>query len=295
MPQLGFILEAILVIPLGTLLSFLPRRMTPILARMAGTLAFHLDRRDKRWAYGNLDIIFREKPLSSAEKEQIVKTLFVNIAAGVLQYLQLDKLEAENLPGFLQAGNHKAVDEALREKKGVLIITAHLGNWEYLGVLGSRLGYDVATVLKRQYNPYTDRWLTRIREGKGGVKCFYHGRGLNHRIARHLRQNGILALLADQRDISSSLMAPFFGVPSVTADGPARLHLWYESPIVFAFSLKQADGRYLLQFDGPYSFEKHGDFKERCLEIMTFINRKYETVIRKHPGQWFSLVTPRWR
>ena len=290
----GYILEAVMVVALGTFFSLLPKTMVGRFGFLAGAILFRLNRKDRKWACHNLDIIFKEPPLLQFEKDRIVGKLFANITKLAFEYLQLGRLNPENLPEFLQVENQKAVDEALREKKGVLIITAHLGNWEYLGVLGSRLGYNVATVLKRQHNPYADRWLTKIREEKGGVKCFYHGKNLNHRIGVHLKQNGILALLADQRDISSSLIAPFFGVPSLTADGPAKLHLWYESPIVFAFSVKQPDGTYLHQFDGPYHFERNGDLKKDCLEIMTCINRKYEAMIRKHPEQWLSLLTPRW-
>ena len=291
----GYILEAVLVIALGAVFSQLPKSMAGHFGFFAGALLFRLDKRDRKWAYHNLDIMFKDRPLLQFEKDRIVRALFINIAKLAFEYLQLGKLKAKTLPEFLQAENHQAVDEALGEKKGVLVITAHFGNWEYLGVLGSQLGYHVATVLKRQHNPYTDRWLTKIREEKGGVKCFYHGRGLNHRIGVHLKQNGILALLADQRYISSSLIAPFFGVSSITAAGPAKLHLWYESPIVFAFSIKQPDGRFLLQFDGPYHFAGSGDHRRDCVNIMTFINKKYEAVIRKYPEQWLSLLTPRWQ
>ncbi len=291
---IAYILEAVAVIALATIFSRLPKTIFNRLGFLSGMILFRLDRKDRKQACHNLDIIFKDPHLLPSEKDRIVKRLFENIAALAFEYLQLDRLYAENLSVFLKAENHKAVVEALVEKKGVLIVTAHLGNWEYLGILGSRLGYNVASVLKRQHNPYTDRWLTKIREERGGFKCLYPGRGLNHRIGVHLKQNGILALLADQRDISSPLIVPFFGKPGQTADGPAKLHLWYESPIVFAFSIRQPDGTYLLKFDGPHRFSGSGDRKADCVRIMTFINQKYEAMVRKYPEQWLSLLTPRW-
>ncbi|MCF8143891.1 MAG: hypothetical protein K9N21_08240 [Deltaproteobacteria bacterium] len=291
---IAFILEAVVVMALGTIFSQLPKTIVSRLSAVSGTVLFRLDRKDRKRAYHNLDIMFSEAPLSPFEKARIVKGLFKNIAALAFEYLQLDRLYAENLAVFVKSENPRAVVEALGEKRGVLIITAHLGNWEYLGVLGSRLGYNVATVLKRQHNPYTDRWLAGIREKKGGFKCFYPGRGLSYRIGAHLKQNGILALVADQRDISSPLIVPFFGKPGQTADGPARLHLWYESPIVFAFSIRQPDGTYLMAFDGPYHFSGSGDRKGDCVRIMTLINQKYEAIVGKYPEQWLSLLTPRW-
>lgn len=284
-----------MVITLGTIFSLLPKTMVGYFGFLAGTLLFRFSRKDKKWAYHNLDIIFKEPPLLQFEKDRIVKKLFVNITKLAFEYLQLGKLKPEILSEVLQVENHNAVDEALCEKKGVLIITAHLGNWEYLGVLGSRLGYNVATVLKRQHNPHTDRWIGNIRGKKGGVKCFYHDNGFHHRIALHLKQNGVLGILADQRQISKPLIAPFFGTPCATADGPAKLHLWYEAPIVFAFSIQQPDGKYRMSFDGPYRFQRRGDFAQDCLRITTFIHSKYEAMIRKYPEQWLSLLTPRWQ
>lgn len=294
MKKIGYVLEAIPVIALGTFLSRIPRKMLLPLGFLGGRLLFRLDKRDKRWAYRNLDIIYKEAPLSRAEKDEILKTLFVNMATGALEYLQLNRIGSENFLDFVQAENYEVVHTALEKKKGVLAVCAHLGNWECLGAVSARLGYHVATVLKRQHNPYADRWLTKIRETKGGVKCFYLEKGLNHRISAHLKQNGILAILADQRDVSSSLAVPFFGALALTPDGPAKLHLWYEAPIVFAFSIKQGNGKYLLRFEGPYCFRGSGDQKKDCLNIMTFINRKFEAVVGKYPDQWLSLLTPRW-
>ena len=289
------ILEAVLVIALGTIFSRLPKAITRRVCLVGGAFLYRFDKRDRRLAYHNLDIIIKEPPLPQFKKDQIVKALFVNIVTGAVEYLRLDDIEPQNFLEFVRIDNYEAIHTALEKRKGVLAICAHLGNWEYLGTVSAKLGYHVGTILKRQHNPYTDRWLTRIREEKGGVKCFYHGIGLNHRIGVHLKQNGILALLADQRQIVKPLIIPFFGVPSATTDGPAKLHLWYEAPIVFAFSIQQADGKYLLQFDGPYDFAGSGDYKKDCVKIMTFINQKYETLIRKYPEQWLSLLTPRWQ
>jgi len=290
----GYLLEALLAISLGNIFSRLPKKMLRPLGFLGGTLLFRLDKRDKKWAYQNLDIIFKEKPLQRFEKDQILKSLFVNVVTGALEYLRLDKIESENYLDFVEIDNYEVIHSALEKKKGVLAICAHLGNWEYLGNVSAKLGYHMGAVLKRQHNPYTDRWLTKIREQRGGVKCFYHGQGLNHNISVHLKQNGILALLADQRQVDKPLIADFFGIPSATSDGTAKLHLWYEAPIVFAFSIKQSNGKYLLQFDGPYHFKRSGDNRKDCVKIMTFINRKYENIIRQYPEQWFSLLTPRW-
>ena len=294
MRQAGFILEAVFVIPIGTLVSLLPVKMCKVLGPVAGRIAFYLDKRDKRHAYHNLNIIYGEDPLSSQEKTRIVRRLFMNIGTAALEYLKIGTVSKLNGSEYLLVRNHEVVDRALEDNRGALVITAHFGNWAYLGSLGPWFGYDVATIIKRQHNPYTDKWLKSIHEKKVAVKCFYNEETIMGNISRHLRRNGILGIMADQRYLSKPIFVPFFGLPSATADGPAKLHLWYESPIVFAFSLKQPDGKYLLSFDGPYHFKKTGNFRKDCLDIMTFINKRYEEVVKVYPEQWLSLLTPRW-
>ena len=129
---------------------------------------------------------------------------------------------------------------------------------------------------------------------KARVKCFYNDAGSLPGVVRHLKQKGVLALLADERHTFKPLMVPLCGRPCATAQGPARLHLRFGSPLVFCFAIRQADGRYRLLVDGPYSFPPTGNPEADRLAIMAFVNRKYERVIRAYPDQWFSLFSPRW-
>lgn len=293
--QVAYCIEAVFVVAFGTFLSVLPHKSAKVLARFAGILAFHLDKRDRKWACRNLDILYPQPPLSKDQKDRIIRKLFINIGLGACEYLKIADLTAENYEDFVRFGDYRALEQALEEKKGVLAISAHMGNWEYLGSVVAKLGLNVATVIKHQHNPYTDKWLREIREKKGRVKCFYNNDPfLTIHIGSHLKQNGIIAMLADQRQVSKPLFVPFFGVPSATSDGPAKLHLWYDVPIVFCFSVKQNDGKYLLSVEGPYHFPRSDDLKADCRNIMMRINQKYEEIIRKYPDQWFSILTPRW-
>ncbi|MBW1819375.1 MAG: hypothetical protein JRF65_10590 [Deltaproteobacteria bacterium] len=292
--KLGYVLETVCVVPIGTLISLMPLKLSRMFSKPAGMLAFYLDRRDRRLAYQNLDVVFPDPPLSKSEKDRIIKRLFINIAEGVFQFFNIGGLTPVNFERNMDVGNYRVIDRALEEKKGVLAFTAHLGNWEYFGRGAVKLGYDVATVIKRQHNPYTDRWFKKRREVKGGVKCVYIENAVMAKIGSHLKRNGILAILADQAYIDKPVYAPFFGVSVATADGPAKLHLWFGTPIVMAFCIRQPGGRYRLMFDGPYHFERTGNMRADCEKLMTWVNGKYEDMIRRYPDQWFSLLTPRW-
>ena len=78
--RLGFVLEAIAVIPIGTLIALLPWKLGRPLGRLAGTVLFHLNKNGRELAYHNLDVVFSDSPLLQDEKERIVRNLFINLA-----------------------------------------------------------------------------------------------------------------------------------------------------------------------------------------------------------------------
>jgi Kdo2-lipid IVA lauroyltransferase/acyltransferase len=295
--RLGFVVEAVIVIPLGMLVSLLPLSLVGILGRMAGSLLFHMARKQKLLACRNLDIVFADHPLSRNEKDRIVRKLFINLACSAFEYLKVGVLRADNYEQFVRLENPRTseeLDHVLSRGKGMLAISAHIGNWEYLASVCSKAGKNMAAVINRQHNPYTDRWLKNIREQDGGVRCYYNETGGLLRIVKHLRQNGVVALLADEAAPSGAVQAPFFGRETATTPGPARLHLKYGAPLMCYFCVRQVDGKYLLTSDGPYHVEPTGEFDRDCRTVMTLINQKYEAVIRKYPDQWYSLLYPKW-
>jgi len=292
--RIGFVLEAAVVIPLGSLAAFLPRKTGRALAALMGLLIFRLSSRTRRQAGRNLDIVYAENPLSCTEKERIIRRLFVNIATSAYEYLGIRQLTETNYLEFVRMENPEAFFRAVRSEGGVIVVSAHLGNWELLGSTAAKLGMNLGAVIHRQLNPYTDRWLRRIREKHGKIKCYYDDRSGMRKMFSDLRSGGALAILADERHSASPLSVPFFARPAATPDGPARLHLRFGYPILFSFSIRQGDGKYLLTVDGPYQFKRTGNLKADCEYVMRQINRKYEEMIRKHPDQWFLLLTPKW-
>jgi KDO2-lipid IV(A) lauroyltransferase len=292
--RIGFVLEAAVVIPLGNLAALLPWKIGRPVAALMGLFIFRLSAKARGQAGRNLDIIYAESPLSSTAKERIIQRLFINIATSAYEYLRIGRLTETNYLEFVRIENPEAFFRAVRSKEGVIVVSAHLGNWEFLGSTASKLGMDLGAVIHRQLNPYTDRWLRKIREKHGKIKCYYDDISDMRRMFSYLRAGGTVALLADERQSARPVYVPFFGRPAATPEGPARLHLGFGSPILFSFSIRQDDGKYLLTVDGPYRFERTGNFKKDHEYVMRQINRRYEEVIRMHPDQWFLLLTPRW-
>lgn len=288
-------LEYIIVVPLAFIISLIPWFMVPALSRFVGWLGFHLNTRDKMWAYENFDIIYKDNPLSKEEKDTILRNLYRNIGRFGIEYMKIGRIKAKNYHKFAEMENFEALNKGLSLGKGLVVVTLHLGNWEWLGSIPAKLGIDLAVVINRQFNPYTDAWLKRLRVKKGKMKAFYNEVSDVRNIAKHLKNGGVIALLADQTYYFKPIFVPFFGLHSATADGPAKFHFKFGAPIVMCYSYYQHDKKkYKFVFKDPIIFDKSDDPIADNKRVMTWVNQQYEKYIRKYPDQWFSLLHPRW-
>lgn len=292
--SIGYIIETLIVVPLSLILAILPWKVGYALADALAALFFRIDNKNKKWAYENLKIIFSDNPLSPQEADEIVQRVYKNLARGGFEYFKLWQINAKNFERYAFYENYHYVEESLAKGKGVIVVTCHLGNWEYLGSISAKRGLNLAVIINRQFNPFTDAWLRIIREKWGRTKCFYNEVGDMKGIVRHLHHNGTVGILADQTYYFKPIFVPFFGRQSATADGPAKLHLRYGAPIVMAFSIREPDGRYRFTFEAPYYHPKSHDIEKDAQDVMTYINSRYEEYIRRYPDQWFSLLHPRW-
>lgn len=184
------------------------------------------------------------------------------------------------------------VDAALRMGKGVLVIGAHLGNWEAAGWGMSLHGYKVNTVVKPARNRFIRRKLESFRRATG--QATIDKKGAMRDAVRALRRNELLAILADQHARRDSIEVPWFGRPAATYRTPATLSLRYGAPIVTFAAPRLPDGRIRLVFDPPFVAEAAGDAEESVLRATTRIAAALEMRIRENPGQWLWMHR-RWR
>ncbi len=292
--RIGYLIEAAIVIPLGIFIKYLPRPIAFAIGRGLARLIFRIDKKNKYWAYENLKIIFGEGTMSKQEQDALIKKTYQFIVRGAIEFLKIGFITPKNYEKYAYYENYESYEKALKLGKGAIIVTAHMGNWEYFGSIPAKLGVDLGAVINRQFNPYTDDWLRRIREKQGKIKCFYNSIPDLAKISRHLKAGGTIAMLLDQTYYFKPIFVPFFGRTAATADGPAKLHLKYGAPLIIAMSIMQPDGRYKMMFEEPKIFEKSGDPEADHKKIMTWINSRYEEYIRQYPEQWFSLLHPRW-
>lgn len=178
-----------------------------------------------------------------------------------------------------------ALDETRASGKGAIIVSGHFGQWEAVRAVLKARGMESGAVYKPQSNRHYQRRLLAGIEA-GGKPILATGRVGTKALVRHLRDNGIISILLDEK-YSEGLRLPFLGLPALTSLSAAQLALKYDLPMVPAYGVRIGDGsQFEVTFEAPIP---HSD-----AETMTrAFNDSLSERIRANPSQWYWLLR-RW-
>lgn len=275
------------------LIYVMPRAMALAFARVAGRAGFWIVTRQQRKTLENLRRVYGAEK-SEAEIRGLAIQVFENLIQTGAEVLQFTKLTADKLDKIIDAGNaFQVYDKILGEGKGLISVTAHIGNWELLaGVFGMK-GYKGGVLARRiYYEPYNE-WIVGLRQSLK-VPTIYRDDS-SREILKLLAKNEIVGLLPDQ-DVESlkGIFVPFFGQPAYTTIAPARLSIASGAPIVPNFLIRIPGDRYKLVLGEPIRAQAGVPRDEAVKKITEDWMQQFESIIRKYPGEW-AWMHNRWK
>jgi KDO2-lipid IV(A) lauroyltransferase len=273
----------------SALLAILRCLPLPAAAQIARATAHLLDiavPRLRRVALKNLSFAFPE--IDDAARRQIVDGVFENIARLLVAFARFPSLNAGNIGQWIEYEGLENYTRAKQKGRGVLVATAHLGNWELSAFAHALLTEPMNVVVRSLDNRLIDRLVETRRMLSG-----------NHLIAKWdaarpvlkaLRKNEAAGVLIDQNtSASEGVFVKFFG--KLACANPAFVKLAYHSgaAIVPGFALWDlARKKYILHFypEVPLTGDAAADTQR--------LHSLFEEVIRAHPGQWMW-IHRRWK
>jgi KDO2-lipid IV(A) lauroyltransferase len=172
---------------------------------------------------------------------------------------------------------------ALDAGRGAILLAGHLGNWELGAALVSGSGLPLDAVVRRQRNPLFDRAINRSRAGFG-IRVIDRTDSTGPILAA-LRENRIVALIADQDARDSGFFVPFFGRPASSPRGPAVLALRTRAPLILMVPLRRADGKLHVRFR-RIDADREGDARPDPFELTARFASQLEAAIREAPEQY---------
>lgn len=180
----------------------------------------------------------------------------------------------------------KRLEETIAEGRGVVVITAHLGNWEVCGSAVAARGVPVDAVAVRQRNRLFDVDLMRSRAHLG-LRVFPRGEAARA-MRRSIEGGRVAGLVADQDAGTRGLFVDFFGVPASTARGPAVLSLRTGAPLFLAVALAIPGVRHRYRVElREVTIERSGDLSRDVERLTQAHTTLLEDWVRQAPEQYF--------
>jgi KDO2-lipid IV(A) lauroyltransferase len=221
-------------------------------------------------------------PASPRRLDALVAEVFRNFAVCFTDLITSNRADgAPDLLARTDGMEHLATAE--RQGRGLVVVTAHLGNWE----LGGRLlaGSVIRTthvVVAPEQDPAVERFL----RGHDGPVRFVRRTSPTDVLAlmAALRRREVVALQGDRAlGGRGDCLQPFFGAPAPFPLGPFVLARAAGAPVLPAFCLLRPDRRYTIAIGEPWTVTPGGeaDALARWVTVL-------EAMVRRHPTQWFN-------
>ena len=277
-------LERVLFLLVKGGIRLLPHSVALGFGSAVGDLWHLVDRSHRRVAEDNLRHALPELP--DGERSTIVRACFRHFARLMVDMISAARFSAEESLARCSAEGWEHLDDAESDGCGVLMITAHLGNWESTGPCLALNDRPVTFIARPLDNPWLEREVRGIRERFGNATA--PKRGSTRQIMRTLRDRGRLAILMDQRVHPMEGKAyPFFGRPAFTTPLTARLSVSTGAPVVPFFGRWTEDGRYEMKILPP--IRPSGKSPEAMDDLTVQYLAVVEAEIRTRPAEWLWL------
>jgi Kdo2-lipid IVA lauroyltransferase/acyltransferase len=283
--MLKYKLEYLLTRLLGTIAKGLSLKALYFIGDRLGDLLFYIIKSRKKTALTNLKNVFG-KNKSEAELLRIVHSNYRHFGKMALEFAQIPRLTPKNIPQEVPVYNQEILHEALAKQKGVIVLSGHFGNWEYLAAAVAQIGPPMYAVFKEQKNLLVDAIIKKYRMDLGLRPLKVKG-GAARGIIHVLRSKAKVLILFDQDAGGKGKFVNFLGRPASTTKGPAQIAIKHKIPAVMALSLRSKKGGIkviLEKFPDP---EKFSNDEAGIIKFIEEYNKTLEKYIRKYPEQWF--------
>ena len=285
-------LEYAALAPLWLPLRSLPLAQAVRLGGALGPLAMALDRTNRPIAERNLAIAFPDRDKHA--RLAILCETYRNFGRMAAEWAHLFEITPATFDRYGRFDGYENWNEALRAAngRGLLLLTAHVGNFEMLIMVPATRGDRLALVHRPNRNPLFDRMVTARRERFRAITVPRKGAG--RPALKLLHDNWSVAMPLDL-DTRSGVFVDFFGTPAATSDGLARVAMATGAPVLPAFILREGTGpRHVVKILPAIEIMRSRDREQAILENTQRFTAAIEAVVRDTPSQW-NWIHRRWK
>jgi KDO2-lipid IV(A) lauroyltransferase len=281
-----FILLKLLV----NFLSFFPRRLLKFFSDLLGLIWYQLDKKHRHVVFENIRYAYPE--LSSTQREIITKKIFKNIASILFEIIWSYRKTGEEFFKYFEVKGLNHLEKARKKNRGVIMLTAHMGNFELLVGAIAKIGVKPYGIYRKLDFEPLERLLLEERQRFGTIMVPLQK--ASQGIEAILNKGGIMGTLLDQNaNCMNGVFVDFFNRPACTKKGVAKLVMRSKAAVVPMFIVRKGE-KYVVEFLPEIPLEQTGckikDVEKNTQNYVSAI----ESMIRTCPEQYFW-VHNRWK
>lgn len=229
--------------------------------------------------------------LPERELRRIAVGCYARLGRAIAEIVRSDELIRTGKVAFDVSGL-EFLDAALRSGRGVVVLTAHLGNFLLAGFHLQNLGYRLVYVAKRMKNPRVDRDIQKIYAMRGNavipIRGFRNDPGGGLRIYRALKNGEAVVVLNDQDAGPDGYQGRFFGIPTSIPSGPAAFACRAGAAVLTGFVTGEG-GKIRVEIQSPIDVSPARSEEEAVARILDEYSTRLEEKVRECPEQYFWL------
>ena len=284
---------AYLLYELGSFFTrILPSAFVYLIATAIADLNFLVNARSRRAVIANLEHV-RGEDARSESPARIARRVFHHFAFNIVDFLRLPALDRERLAAAIDVDGLEHLTAALACGRGVILLSGHIGNWEWGGAFFALSGIHVKAVALPHGAGRVTRFFDERRRAKGIEVLPFAGS--TFAMVESLHAGGVVGLIVDRDYAHQGIPVRFFDATTMVPRAHASLALKTGAALVPGFCLRGQGGRHRLLVRPPIPFADLEALApdHRVEALVARCLREFEAVIGAHPDQWL-VFAPIW-
>jgi len=262
----------------------LPLKVSYAVACAAADIWCRVSSADRIAVMSNLNTIVGPD-CGAKDIERMTREVFRNFAKYLVDFFRFQKIDPDYIKEHVSIDGLDKLDNALAKGRGVVALSAHIGNWELGGVILASMRQPMKAVALTHKNKRVNEFFTKQRmtgnmvpiETDSSLRGCYDV----------LKKGGILALLGDRDFSKNGFRINFFGKPALMPKGPAAFGVRLGSEIVPVFMIRKHDDMFRLVFEDPIPRPESGDEARDTEELLKRCVSVIERYVKEYPTQWY--------
>ena len=266
----------------------IPRQLIINSGKLLGLLFYSLAIPHRRLVRRNLQFCYPE--WSVKEIRELSRRIFMNFGITLVEMLQCTFMSHEEVLNALRVEGEENFNKAFKSNRGIVIVSAHMGNWEVGLHITNYYGKPMLGVAAKTRYGWADILLSRSRNRLGNT--IIDKKGALPKITEGLRRGEVIGMLIDQSRRKHGVEVTFFGRKATASPAAALLALRCNSLVLPAFCVRRSDGQLTIQVKTPFELTRTGDLRSDIQSNTQRMIDVVEEMVRTYPDQWFWLLKP---